>query len=129
MICRHIGNGAHVALLVVLLSACVPVTGDEEPSSSEMIITPPRVVVGPWVTCVERPLCSEYLTRNGQAWDDIYFSCQASSDGQTCPPELRGRACIIEYRDGGVEKRRLFADSAAVSAVEFLRLCHRLGGR
>ena len=129
MNCRPAGNWAQFALVLVLLSACVPAVEDEEPSRSEMIITPPRVVVGPWVTCVERPLCSEYLTRNVQAWDDIYFSCQASSDGQTCPPELRGRACIIEYRDGGVEKRRLFADSAAVSAVEFLRLCHRLGGR
>lgn len=122
------GNLAMV-VLALFLSGCLPTGEDSDSSPSVMIITPQRVEVGPWVTCVDRPLCSEYLARDHEAWSDIYHSCRKSSDGRMCPSDLQDRVCRIEYADGSIARRLLYADSAAIPAVEFTRLCNRLGGR
>lgn len=84
--------------------------------------------VGPWVTCVEPPLCNEYLVHDLQAWDDIFYACQDSSDGRACPSDYNLR-CTIEYADrDDVERRVLYGAADRISSVRFTRLCHELGG-
>ena len=120
------------SMLVVILSGCGELEEDEEEWQRELEISTtrpnPTAIVGPWVTCVERPLCNEYLTYNLQAWDDIFYSCRDSSDGRECPSDYNLR-CMIEYDDrDDIERRVLYGAGDQISSVRFTRLCNELGG-
>ena len=114
------------SMLVVVLSGCEEVEEDEEIST-----TGPNspVIVGPWVTCDEPPLCNEYLTYDLQAWDKIFDSCRGDSfDGRACPSDYN-RSCLIEYDDrDDFERRILYGDDDQISSFEFARLCSEFGG-
>ena len=116
---------------VVILLGCGEIEDDEEWQRELEISTTrpqPSVTVGPWVTCVVPPLCNEYLTYSLQAWDDIYYSCQDSSDGRECPSDYNLR-CTIEYDDrDDIERRVLYGAGDQISSVRFTRLCNDLGG-
>ena len=127
---RKMGHWVLVASTLLVLSGCEQMEEEEDDDDRDSLtITPsaPRVV-GPWVTCEQPPLCNEYLTRNLQAWDRIYHSCERSSDGRQCPSDY-DMPCAIEYDGGDIEERRVFGDSDRIPSVEFARLCNDLGGR
>ena len=120
-----------VAVAVAILSGCGEPEEDEEwqrELERSTIRPSPATIVGPWVTCVEPPLCNEYLTYDLQAWDDIFYSCRDSSDGRQCPSDYDLR-CAIEY-DGrdDIERRVLYGAGGQISSVRFTRLCNELGG-
>ena len=119
-------------MLLVILSGCEESEEDDEERQRELEISTarpnPTTTVGPWVTCVEHPLCSEYLTYDLQAWDDIFYSCRDSSDGRQCPSDYDLR-CTIEYDDrDDIERRILYGAGDQISSVRFTRLCNELGG-
>ena len=129
---RKVARIVAASMLAVILSGCGGSEEDEEEWQHELELSTtrpnPTVTVGPWVTCVKPPLCNEYLTYDLQAWDDIFFSCQDSSDGRECPSDYTLR-CAIEYEDrDDVERRVLYGDGDHISSVRFTRLCHELGG-
>lgn len=114
-------------MLVVILSGCGELEEEEEEWQRESRPNP-TVIIGPWVTCVEPPLCNEYLTYNLQAWDDIFYSCQNSSDGRQCSSDYNLR-CTIDYDDReDIERRFLYGAGDQISSVRFTRLCNELGG-
>ena len=118
--------------LLVILSGCGELEEDEEEWQRELELSTtrpiPTTTVGPWVTCVEPPLCNEYLTYDLQAWDDIFYSCRDSSDGRECPSDYNLR-CAIEYDDrDDFERRVLYGAGDQISSVRFTRLCNELGG-
>ena len=120
-----------VAMVVAILSGCGELEEDEEwqRELERSTVRPnPTTTVGPWVTCVEPPLCNEYLTHDLQAWDDIFYSCRDSSDGRQCPSDYDLR-CAIEYDDrDDVERRVLYGAGDQISSIRFTRLCNELGG-
>ena len=115
------------SMLVVILSGCEDLFEEDEAETSTT--TPSSTVaVGPWVTCVAPPLCSEYLAYNLQAWDEIFYSCPNSSDGRRCPSDYNLR-CMVEYDDrDDFERRVLYGAADQISSIRFTRLCNELGG-
>ena len=128
---RTVGRILAISLLIVVLSGCEESEDDEEWQRELEMSTlrpNPTTTVGPWVTCVEHPLCNEYLTYHLQAWDDIFYSCRDSSDGRQCPSDYNLR-CTIEYDDrDDIERRVLYGAGDHISSVRFTRLCNDLGG-
>jgi len=128
VVCRILA----ASMLLVILSGCEESEEDDEEWQRELEISTirpnPTVIAGPWVTCVEPPLCNEYLTYDLQAWDDIFYSCRDSSDGRECPSGYNLR-CTIEYDDrDDIERRVLYGAGDQISSVRFTRLCNELGG-
>ena len=114
------------SMLGVILSGCEELEEEEEWQPTTR--PGPTVTVGPWVTCVQPPLCNEYLANNLQAWDEIFYSCRNSFDGRACPSDYNLR-CTIEYDDrDDIERRVLYGAADQISSVEFTRLCNELGG-
>ena len=125
-----------VASMLIILSGCEELEESEKEREEEWqrelemstIRRGPTTTVGPWVTCVQPPLCNEYLVYDVQAWDDIFYSCPDSSDGRACPSDYNLR-CTIEYDDRDeIERRVLYGAADQISSVRFTRLCNELGG-
>lgn len=71
-------------MLVVILSGCEESEEEEEERQRESR-PDSTVIVGPWVTCVEPPLCNEYLTYDLQAWDDFFSHAETALMAGSAP--------------------------------------------